>query len=141
MALEMGKINAKTAIHLHDLLADPEDEAERERIAEVEVGQDPEGKSADDLQRAGMFGGLGHDGNGIAAGRLDGRIGAGEGMQLEPAIAAPWPAVEADHQRSTSRELLELDETSLTVGQAEILKRFADFRHLAAGIVVGQTSD
>ena len=53
-------------------------------------------------------------------------------MKLEPAIVAPRPAVEADHERALIEQCGKLDELPLAVGQAELRQSLADRGHLVA---------
>lgn len=100
ISLEMRKIDADAPIHFHNLWADPEGEPQIQGIAEIQVGEHAEGHTARRLKLARIFGGLRHDGNHVAAGGEDLGIGAGERMQLKPAIIAPGPPIEADHERA-----------------------------------------
>jgi hypothetical protein len=54
------KLFAELPVALPNLVADPEDEAERERISQIEVGQHPERQSPRLLQDLGVFGGFRH---------------------------------------------------------------------------------
>jgi len=47
-------------------------------------------------------------------------------MQLEPAIVAPRPAVEADDERPSAQERRKIDEMSLAIGHQKIGQSFAD---------------
>ena len=73
----------------------------------------------------------------VAACRDDLRIGAGERMQLEPAIIAPGPAVEADNERTLREQRGKLNECPLAVGHAEVWQNLADLRDLVAILDVG----
>ena len=53
-------------------------------------------------------------------------------MQLEPAIIAPGPAVEADHERTLREQRGKLDELPLAVGHAEIGQSLANLGDLVA---------
>ena len=53
-------------------------------------------------------------------------------MQLEPAIIAPWPAVETDHERTLREERGKLNELPLAVGHAEIWQSLANIGDLVA---------
>jgi hypothetical protein len=46
-------------------------------------------------------------------------MGTGERPQFEPAIVAPGPAIEADHERPLRQQRVESDEVAFGVGQAK----------------------
>src|SRR5262245_27639221 len=54
-------------------------------------------------------------------------------MKLEPAIVAPWPAIEADHKGALVQQCGKVDKLAFTVGQAEIRQGLADSGHPVAG--------
>ena len=63
-------------------------------------------------------------------------------MKLEPAIVAPWPAVEADHERAVIEQRGKLDELPFAVGQAERRQNLSDRWHLIAGLdIVGDAGN
>src|SRR3990170_1816882 len=126
LALKLFEIDAELPVGVLDLIADPEDETERERIRQIEVGQHPERQTTALLEGPGIFRRLRHDRDHLAARSGDLRIGAGERMQLEPAIVAPRPAVEADDERPSAQERDKIDDMPLAVGHQKIGQSFAD---------------
>jgi len=60
------------------------------------------------------------------------RIGTRQRVELEPAIVAPWPAVEAEHERFLFQERREPNELSIAVGHAELRQSRTNLRHLIA---------
>jgi hypothetical protein len=110
--LDSGKVDAEAPVHVHDLLADPEHEPQAEGIAEIHVGEHAERHPARCPKIARILSSFRDDRDDLASGRDDVRIGAGGRMKLEPAIVAPRPAIEADHERA----VIKLDELSFAVG-------------------------
>src|SRR5680860_116161 len=62
-------------------------------------------------------------------------------MQLEPAIIAPRPAVEADDELPSSQERRKIDEMALAVGQQKIGQSFADGGNENIGAVGANARD
>jgi hypothetical protein len=67
LPLEPCKVDAKAAIHLLDLLANPEHEAKRKRIGEIKIGQHAKRHFAHSLQVPRIVRCLGHDRDDVAA--------------------------------------------------------------------------
>jgi hypothetical protein len=55
-------------------------------------------------------------------------------VQLEPAIVAPGPAIEADDDRALGNEGGTIDEIALAIGHGEIGQHLADGRHVLIGL-------
>jgi hypothetical protein len=117
--LKLREIDAELQISVLDLFADPEHEAERKGIGQIEVGEHFEGKISNLFQCLGVRRRFRHDRNDVAARGGDGAMGAGERPQFEPAIVAPGTAVEAEDKRSLRQQRIEIDEVSLGVGEEE----------------------
>ena len=109
-------------------LADPEDQAERERIAEVDVAQDRERQAVlpGIVVREGR--GVRHDRDELRAELADFVMDRRQRAQFELAVGAPVSAIEADDGRAGAQQRGERDELSALVRQIERGQRLADLR-------------
>ena len=109
-----------------DLVAEPHHDPDRKRVAIVDVGQHGQRMVSQSAHFASVLAALRHDGNDLCAARGKLGVGVRKGPQLQLAVLAPVPAVEADDQGALCQQVVELNEVTGVVREQERRQRLSN---------------